>query len=163
VSDNLVEERRQRTTAGVAAASPVPPTPARVIGRVLLGAATIVVSVNVWTGMPALALWIGSRAADGRVLSMTGIVVAIVALVGLFTLALWTLARLSRAYDRISERPPKPREPAPWMRSMRAERNRLGRRQHETNAVETIVIGSVVAAFVAFEIWFFVLAGSPIG
>jgi allantoicase len=42
---------------------------------------------------------------------------------------------------------------------MRSERAEAERRRRETNAVEVIVVTSVVAGFIAFEIWFVFFAG----
>jgi hypothetical protein len=71
---------------------------------------------------------------------------------------LHALAWLSARYDRVTGRPPAPRQPAPWLLSRRADTARAARPGREVNAVETIVVLTVVVAFVAFEVWFFFLA-----
>ncbi|MHB8490984.1 MAG: hypothetical protein ACYDA6_02065, partial [Solirubrobacteraceae bacterium] len=52
------------------------------------------------------------------------------------------------------------RRVAPWLRSMRDERHDHARakEQAHTNAVERVVIASVVLAVIAFEAWFFFFA-----
>ena len=57
------------------------------VKRVSLAAATAFLSINLWTGSPVLALWVGSQAADDRALSMTPLFVVVVTLLAL-TLAI---------------------------------------------------------------------------
>jgi len=45
---------------------------------------------------------------------------------------------------------------------MRGERKELARKREGISAVERLVVVSVVAAVLAFEIWFFFFAGSPL-
>jgi hypothetical protein len=130
--------------------------------RIALGAASVLVSINVCTGIPLLALWIGSRAAQGNVLSWIGIIAAIVSLAGLEWLAVAALARISAGYDKVTGRPPPRRQPRPWELSMRAERAAPVRGRPHTNLIEVIVVLTVVAAFISLEVWFFFFAGSPI-
>ena len=47
------------------------------VGAALLAAATAFLSINLWTGSPVLALWVGSRAADERMLSVTSLFVVV--------------------------------------------------------------------------------------
>jgi hypothetical protein len=129
--------------------------------RIALGVTTIILSINVWTGFPFLALWVGARFAHGDALSMLAIVIALVTLVLLMTAATAVLSRLSARYDRVTGKPPVTRQHPPWLRSMSGKIEPALKRR-ETNAVEAIVVLAVVAAFVAFEIWFFFLAGSSL-
>ena len=131
------------------------------LGRIALGAATLILSINVWSGFPLLSLWVGSRFAHGDALSMMGIVVALIALVILMTVSLAALSWLSNTYDRLTGRRRK-RQHAPWLRSMRGGPSEVALTRREANAVEAIVVITVVAAVIAFEVWFFVLAGSPL-
>ncbi len=131
------------------------------LGRIALGAATMILSINVWSGFPLLSLWVGSRFAHGDALSMMGIVVALITLVILMTVSLAALSWLSNTYDRLTGRRRK-RQQAPWLRSMRGGPSEVALTRREANAVEAIVVITVVAAVIAFEVWFFVLAGSPL-
>lgn len=45
---------------------------------------------------------------------------------------------------------------------MRAANSVPSGKRRETNAIEMIVVMTVVAAFITFEIWFFFLAGRPL-
>ena len=130
--------------------------------RVVLSVLTVLISVNLWTGFPLLALWIGSRVAGANRLSMGAIAVALLALCVFTAAGVAALGRISARYDRVTGRPPPMRQPAPWMRSMRDEGAAPGRRGRPASAVETIVVVSVVAAVIAFEVWFFFFAGSSL-
>jgi hypothetical protein len=133
--------------------------------RVALGAGTVLVGINLWTGFPLFAIWVGSRVAGGSGVT-SGALFIVVATFGVLTFAgVKLLTRLSARYDQITGRPPGPRQVAPWLRSMRAERLEIAKRGRSLNALERIVVGSVVVAVVAFEVWFFFFAGSslPLG
>jgi hypothetical protein len=133
--------------------------PLVLLQRIGLTAASMLVSINVCTGFPLLALWIGSRAAAGNIFSWIGIITAIVSLAGLAALGVAALTRLSARYDRVTGRPPPTRQPRPWEISMSAPRAASSRERRHTNPVEAIVVVTVVGAFIAFEIWFFFFAG----
>lgn len=130
----------------------------RALGLAMLMA---VVAVNVWTGGPLLAIWIGSRVQGSGPPSMTAVVtVGVVLLVVSLTLVR-LLAWLGQAYDEVTGAPPAARRQAPWMRSMRGERETHG--QVRLSALDRVLIACVVLAAVAFEAWFFFFAGSSIG
>jgi hypothetical protein len=124
---------------------------------------TFILSVNLWTGLPLLALWVGSQATGGELLNMTGVVAVVLALAILETASVIALTRISAGYDRVTGRPAPVRQPPPGLLSMSASKAQpAGRR--EINAIEAIVIAVVVVAFMAFEVWFFFLATtSPMG
>jgi hypothetical protein len=134
--------------------------------RTGLAAATALVSLNVWTGAPLLALWVGSRfegwVGEGAGTSMRAVFVLVVVLAVLELALTLALTRLSAAYDELTGRPPAARQSSPWLRSMRGEREELARERQGISAVERLVVLSVVAAALAFEIWFFFFAGSPL-
>ena len=123
-------------------------------------------SVNVWTGAPLLALWVGSRfegwVGQGAGTSMRAFFVLIAVLAVLEVALTMALTRLSGAYDELTGRPLAARRSSPWLRSMRGERKELARKREGISAVERLVVVSVVAAVLAFEIWFFFFAGSPL-
>jgi hypothetical protein len=125
--------------------------------------ASALVAINIWIGSPLVALWVGSQVQRGMGhLSMTAVFTVVVVL-GVLVLALtWTLARLNARYDELIGRSPEQREPLPWLRSMRGERESEARTRVGISAVERIVVLTVVAAVLAFEIWFFFLAGSSL-
>ena len=130
--------------------------------RIALGAATILVSINIWTGGPLLAVWVGSQVAGGSGLSM-GALFAVVAVLAVSVAGgVVALTWLSARYDALTGRPPAQRRTSPWMRSMRGEREEDAKKRQGTSGVERIVVFSVVAAVAAFEVWFFFFAGSSL-
>ena len=132
------------------------------VKRTALVSGAILASVNIWTGCPLLAVWVGSRFVGGTTLSMGAVAVVIAVLAVSVTVLTMMLTRLSAKYDQLTGRPTTARRTSPWLRSMRAERNEHVQRKHRLSAVEMVVIASVVAAVVAFEVWFFFFAGSSI-
>jgi hypothetical protein len=123
----------------------------------VLGVLTTLVSVNLWTGGPLLALWVGSRiqAAAGQ-LSMAAVGgtlgVLIVETFVLYKALAYLNARYNRVIGRVS-----PRRQAPWLKPMTGERRALEVRR-PLSATERIVVASVVVAVLAFEVWFFFFA-----
>jgi hypothetical protein len=131
--------------------------------RLALVAGSALVSINIWTGAPLLAVWVGSQVqrAQDRI-SMTALFTVVVVLgVTVFLLG-WLLARINGRYDELTGRPAEARQTSPWLRSMRDERESDVRRKYGISAIERVVVVSVVAATLAFEIWFFFFAGSSL-
>ena len=131
--------------------------------RLALVAGSALISINIWTGAPLLAVWVGSQiqSAQDR-LSMTAVFAVIVTLAATVFALAWVLAWINGRYDELAGRPREARYTSPWLRSMRGEREADVRRRHGISAVERVVVVSVVAAVLAFEIWFFFFAGSSL-
>lgn len=132
-----------------------------VVKRIALAALAAFVTVNIWTGAPLLALWVGSRTAGPTGTSMTAIFVVVVVLAALVLLLTALLVRVNAAYDRAAGRTVE-RRVMPWMRSMRSERDAYAKERQGTSAVERVVVVAVGVAVLAFNVWFFFLAGSPL-
>jgi hypothetical protein len=133
-----------------------------IVKRLFLGAGVAIAALNIWTGAPLLALWIGSRLQPDTQPTM-GSVFLVAFLLAVFCAALvWAMGRLSAAYDRARGAPPPPRQQAPWMRSMRGERAKDLKRERPATGPEKIMITVVVLAVLSFEAWFFFLASSPL-
>src|SRR5215211_3183599 len=130
--------------------------------RVLLAAAITVAAVKVWTGGPLLALWVGSRAQGSGPPTMTAVFVVVGALALISFTLVWLLGHLSRAYEQMTGEAPTVRQHAPWLRSMSGERPRYEGVPPTLTTPERILVGMVVVAIVAFEIWFFFFSASPI-
>ena len=130
--------------------------------RVVLGVLTTFVSVNLWTGGPLLALWVGSRiqTAVGQ-LSMAAVGATVGVLILETFLLYRVLAWLTARYNAVLGRT-MPRRQAPWMKPMSGERRALEVRQ-PLSAPERIVIISVVVAGLALEVWFFFFAHYSLG
>ncbi len=129
--------------------------------RILLAGLTAVLAINLWTGAPLFAIWVGSRVQTGTGLSMKTVVVVLVVLAALVTLIVLALARVEAAYRTVTGQDTQ-RRTSPWLRSMRGERPELARHQGLTG-FERGLAAAVVLGVVAFEAWFFFFANSSIG
>ena len=144
------------------AAQPEPmPRGRALVLRVLLAALTAFLAVNLYTGAPLLAIWVGSRVQNGTQLTMGTVAVVIGVLVVSVAVLVFLLTRVEAAYKVVTGQKVA-RRTSPWLRSMRGERDEEQRRRPLTGYEKSLVIAVVVAAG-AFEIWFFFFSGSPIG
>jgi len=130
--------------------------------RMLIVIATALAAVNLWTGAPLLAVWVGAQAQGGRVLSLRGVVTVLVVLSALAFLLGWVLSLLSAKYDQLIGRPPTLARTSPWQRRMRGELDEHLRTRYALSAPERVVAACVIAGVLAFELWFFFLAGSSL-
>ena len=128
--------------------------------RALMAAATAFLAVNLWTGAPLLALWVGSQAVGQNTLSMIAVFVVVIVL-GVLVLAMAVaLAWLDATYKRMTGHPLRENR-LTWLRSM----NTQGETVSEgipSSALERIVMASVYVAVITFVVWFFLFAGSPL-
>jgi hypothetical protein len=131
--------------------------------KIGLVTASALCSINLWTGAPLFAVWVGSKV-QGNLnnLSMTAVFSVIAVLAAMVFGLAFVLTWLNSKYDELTGRPPAARHTSPWLRSMRDEREEDTRRKYGISAVERVVVVSVVAAVLAFEIWFFFFAGSSL-
>jgi hypothetical protein len=129
--------------------------------RTAMVAATAFLAINLWTGAPLVALWVGSQLVRRSTLSMTAVIVVVVVLAVLVFSMSMALTWLSREYDRLSGRDPGERR-LPWLRGMSGDE---GIEQPGYGAgitpLERVVMVSVYLAVLAFLLWFFLLAGAP--
>ena len=130
--------------------------------RVGLVCAMAIVTCNIWTGGPLLALWIGSRVQGEGPPSMAAVAVAAVALGAISYALVRLLARLDRAHAHLTGRPSTVSRHVPWLRSMRGERPHQQRHASELSALEVVLVVSVVVVVALFEVWFFFYSPSPI-
>jgi hypothetical protein len=129
-----------------------------------LAALTAFLVLNVWTGSPLLALWIGSQVQGEESQPSMGAFVAVIGCLVVFSFLLYqALKRVSYAYREVTGTTPTVRSHAPWLRSMRAERPEHASSRAQASGPEQIVVICVIVAAVAFELWFFFLSGSSIG
>ena len=128
--------------------------------RVALAGATAFLTVNIWTGAPVLALWVGSQVVGQRALSMTAVGVVIVVLAVAVTLMALALAWLNNTYDELTGRPHAERR-APWLRSMRAEAEGHISQRAGITLLERIVMINVYIAVITLIIWYIFFAGAP--
>jgi hypothetical protein len=131
--------------------------------RIGLSALMALSAINIWTGAPLLAVWVGSRVVESSTQVTMGSVFLIVVVLGATCLGLiWVLSWASSTYDRITGRPQAVKRHVPWLRSMRAERVNYEREKETITPLERILVVTVVLAFLAFELWFFIASPSPI-
>ncbi len=129
----------------------------------LLALGITLASLNVWTGAPLLALWVGSRVqGESGGASMTA-VLAVVVVLGVVAIALvQVVSRLSVQLDAVLGRR-RARRTTTWLKPMAAERRTLEQRRAEVGPSERILVAVVARAVLAFEVWFFFFSGSSIG
>jgi hypothetical protein len=131
--------------------------------RVGLAALMVIAGLNVWTGSPAFALWVGARVQGDGPLTMTAVFVVVVVFAALSLSLGVALSWLGVRYDDLTGHAPTVRQHTPWLRSMRGERPQYeGSPPPRLTALERILVAMVVTVFVLFEIWFFFFSTSPI-
>jgi DNA primase catalytic core, N-terminal domain len=153
----------QAETSRRAPAAPTGDPPRHLnLKRLAIVTATALVAFNAWTGAPLLAVWVGSQVQSGRLLSMRGVVSVVVVLALTELILLAALTWLNLTYDRLLGRPRVAGQTSPWQRAMRGDRVQDIRSRFGMSAPEKVVTGCVVTCVLAFEVWFFFFAGSPI-
>ena len=129
-----------------------------------LAALMAFLALNVWTGSPLLALWIGSRIQGENTQPSMGAVAAVLLCLIVFSVVLYqALKRVTYAYQDATGTLPTMRTHAPWLRSMRDERPGSADSRARISAAERIVVVTVIVAVLVLEAWFFFLSGSSIG
>jgi hypothetical protein len=130
---------------------------------ILLAAVMAFLALNIWTGSPLLAVWLGSKVqGENSQPSMGAYAIVIVALIA-FSWGLYQLLKVvMSAYQEATGTTPTVRSHAPWLRSMRGERPDYGGSASISGA-ERVVVVTVLIAAAAFEVWFFFFSGSSIG
>ena len=144
------------------AGEPQHPSPDTAAKRIALASATTLVAINIWTGAPLFAVWVGSQVVGDSGLSMGAVFVVILVLAASVIGLTVALGWLSATYDALTGRPVAARRTSPWLRSMRGEREEVARQSRGISGIERIVVLSVVACVICLEIWFFFFAGSSL-
>jgi len=129
--------------------------------RIALAGLTAVLAINLWTGAPLFAIWVGSRVQKGTGLTMSTVLVVMAVLAACVTLLVLALSRVEAAYKTVTGQETH-RRTSPWLRSMRGERPELAHQQGLTGFEKGLAV-AVVLGVIAFEGWFFFFAGSSIG
>ena len=133
------------------------------LGRIGLVVGMTLATVNIWTGAPLLALWVGSRVQGGAGTTKMSTIFAIAAVLFAVCLVLIrVLAALDAVYGRVSGRTARVQRHVPWLRSMRGERPHEYSTDKHLSPLEILLVVSVVVVVLAFEIWFFFFSTSPI-
>ena len=130
--------------------------------RAGMAAATAFLAINIWTGAPLLALWLGSHLTGRTTLSM-GAVFAVVLILATLVFGLAAgLIWLNNAYNRLTGMPASGSRRLAWMHSMNTQQEEdvvIGMR---VSMLERIVVSVVYLAVISFLAWFILFAGSPL-
>jgi hypothetical protein len=133
------------------------------IERVGLVVGMALATINIWTGAPLLAIWVGSRVQGGAgTTKMSTIVVIAAVLFALSIVLIRVLAAMDEVYGRVSGRKSRVQRHLPWLRSMRGERPHEHATDKSLSPLELVLVVSVVVCVVLFEVWFFFFSTSPI-
>ena len=137
-------------------------TPKFRVRRAALVALMSVVGLNIWTGNPLLALWVGSRVVRSGQPTM-GAIALVAAMMGVVGFGLTRLlGLLGTVYDRLTGHSATVRRHVPWLRSMRDERVAYERERVGLSGLEIVLVTMVILAIALFEYWFFFLSCSSI-
>jgi len=128
--------------------------------RLALAAATAFLAINLWTGAPLLALWVGSQVVGRSALSMSAVFVVVIVLAVLAIAMVLALTWLDATYNRLTGQPLRENR-LTWLRSMNTQGETIGE-GIPISALERITMASVYLAVTAFIIWFFFYARSPL-
>lgn len=129
--------------------------------RVTMVAVTAFLSINIWTGAPLLALWVGARVSGQTVLSMTAVFAVVIVLAVLVFAMGVAIAWLNNRYDELIGRAEGERR-SPWLRSMRAEAEGHVSARVGVTALERVVMASVYLAVLTLLVWFAFFSGPPV-
>ena len=110
-----------------------------------------------------LALWVGSRIQGSGGVSMGAVFVVVACMTAVSILLVRALGALGERHDRLLGLPPAPRRQQPWLRSLSGERSSEERRRTHISALDAVLVGTVLIAAGAYEVWFFLFSGSSIG
>ena len=130
--------------------------------KIGLEAAMALAVLNIWTGAPLLAVWVGSRSVKTTQVTMGSVFLVVAVLFTTCLALIWGLNVASAAHDELTGRKQTVKRHVPWLRSMRSERVDWEREKVSVTTLDRIVVIMVVLAVIAFEAWFFIASPSPI-
>jgi hypothetical protein len=139
-------------------ASPYTHTAGRALAATAIFVAMLLAAFSLWTAIPLGWIWIGSKVSETQFPATGPYMVVAVGIIVSILVTAWLLTRLNQLYVRVTgTNRLAPMRPA-WMRSLRDTEAPVG----ATTVVEAVLMGSVLLAGLAFVLWFFLWAGSPI-
>jgi len=132
---------------------------ARGLAAGLIFVVMLMAALSLWTAIPLSWIYIASKLSHTQFPSDGPyFVVAAGIIISVFLVA-WLIGRLNRLYIQITgTNRLAPMRPT-WLKSMRDTSSAAG----TTTVVEAVLMGSVMLALLCLTVWFFLLAGSPIG
>lgn len=128
--------------------------------RVAIAATTALLTLNIWTGAPLAAMWIGSKVAAEQPLSMLGVCTVVIALGALDFGLTMALTWLNGRYRQIVGLPPAAKRTI-GLRSVRGRADLAPGSRSRTVALETIVVANVYLAFAAMAVWYVFFSAAP--
>jgi hypothetical protein len=140
-----------------------PGRPRRLLLRIGLASAMTLVGLNIWTGSPLLAVWVGSQVQGSQPTLKMSTVGLVILTMGASAFVLYQLLqRLDHRYGEVIGRKPGTRQAVPWLKSISGERIPPKRPPEPLTAAERIMVLLVVITIALFEVWFFFFAGNSL-
>jgi hypothetical protein len=134
--------------------------PARVgrnLGALAVAGLMLLAALSLWTAIPLTWVYIGSKLSETQFASGGPYMVVFFGIVISIIVIAWLLARLNGVYVALTgTNTIAPIRPV-WLRSMRDTPA-----ARAPTVLEAVMVASVILAFVAMGLWFFILAGSPL-
>jgi hypothetical protein len=129
--------------------------------RLVLIALMALAAINLFTGAPLFAIWVGSRVqGEAGGLSMTAVFVVVLVMALVCWALIWALNSMGAMHDALVGRRTARRQ-SPWMRAFNTPGGQT--QGAGLRALDKVLVVAVVLAALAFEAWFFFFAGSSIG
>jgi hypothetical protein len=129
--------------------------------RLVILALMALASVNLFTGAPLFAVWVGAQVqGDAGGLTMIAVLTVVVVMGVVCSALVWSLTRMGAAHDALVGRVAARRQTT-WMKPFNS--GPAHAQAGGLSALDKVLVGAVVLAGLAFEAWFFFFAGSSIG
>jgi hypothetical protein len=133
--------------------------PARGLAASIIFVLMLFAALSLWTAIPLSWIYIASKVSHTQFPSQGPYFVVAAGIILSVFLVAWLIGRLNRLYVQITgTNRLAPMRPT-WLKSMRDTSPSAG----TTTVVEAVLMGSVMLALLCLTVWFFLLAGSPIG
>jgi len=133
--------------------------PARGLAASLVFFFMLLAALSLWTAIPLSWIYIASKLSHTQFPAQGPYFVVAAGIIVSVLLVAWLIGRLNRLYVQITgTNRLAPMRPT-WLKSMRDTSPVAG----TTTVVEAVLMGSVMLALLCLTVWFFLLAGSPIG
>jgi hypothetical protein len=128
------------------------------IAAAFVAAVMLLAALSLWTVIPLAWLWIGSQLAATQFPSLGPYAVTLAGVIVSILIVAWLLGLMNEAYLSLTGT----RTVAPirmgWMKSLRDSE----KSDEPPSVLETVIVGSVVIAFIALVVWFLTSAGSSL-
>ena len=115
-------------------------------------------SIMMWLGAPIFWIWLASHTVDSSQPQLGAYMLVIVGIPTTMVILGKALSKLNRIYAEMMGTVSEVRVPAPWLRSLRGERESTRPR----TVLDVVMVWSVGLAVVVMGFWFFFIAGSSL-